>query len=83
MAIFKHLRGALHGALLIGAVAWSGSAVAADQGVTDDAITIGMHSSLSGPVAVFGLAYQRATQMVFDEVNAAAIACSARGPMIL
>lgn len=71
MAMFKELRGALCGALIAGAVAWSGGAGAAEQGVSDDSITIGMHSSLSGPVAVFGLAYQRATQMVFDEVNAA------------
>jgi branched-chain amino acid transport system substrate-binding protein len=69
--MFHELRGALCGALIAGAVAWSGSAGAAEQGVSDDSITIGMHSSLSGPVAVFGLAYQRATQMVFDEVNAA------------
>lgn len=71
MAMFSELRGALCGVLVAGAVAWSGSAGAAEQGVSDDGITIGMHSSLSGPVAVFGLAYQRATQMVFDEVNAA------------
>ena len=71
MTIFKALRGALGGALIAGAAAWPGAAGAADQGISDSGITIGMHSSLSGPVAVFGLAYQRATQMVFDEVNAA------------
>lgn len=49
-------------------LAWP--AMAADQGVSDDTITLGMHSSLSGPVAVFGLAYERAARLVFDEVNA-------------
>ncbi|MGF7160999.1 branched-chain amino acid transport system substrate-binding protein [Rhodoligotrophos appendicifer] len=43
----------------------------AQQGVSDDKVTIGMHSSLSGPVAVFGLAYQRAAQLAIDEANAA------------
>jgi branched-chain amino acid transport system substrate-binding protein len=71
MAIFNALRGALFGALMAGAAAWPGMAGAADQGISNDSIVIGMHSSLSGPVAVFGLAYQRATQMVFNEVNAA------------
>lgn len=45
-------------------------AMTAAQEVGDDTITIGMHSSLSGPVAVFGLAYERAARLVFDEVNA-------------
>jgi branched-chain amino acid transport system substrate-binding protein len=58
------------GAALLAAVLVSTPVWAADQGVTDDSITIGMHSSLAGPVAVFGLAYQRATQMVVDDVNA-------------
>lgn len=39
-------------------------------GVTKDAIRIGMHTSLTGPIAVFGLAYARSAQLVFDDVNA-------------
>jgi branched-chain amino acid transport system substrate-binding protein len=46
-------------------------AFAADQGVTDTTIKIGMHTSQTGPVAVFGLAYERAARLVFDKVNAA------------
>jgi branched-chain amino acid transport system substrate-binding protein len=42
----------------------------AQQGVTDQAIKIGMHTSLTGPVAVFGLAYERAARLIFDKVNA-------------
>lgn len=58
--------------MLIGAAVMTGLAGhAAAQGVSDDTITIGMHSSLTGPVAVFGLAYERAARLVFDEVNAA------------
>ncbi len=41
-----------------------------EQGVTKDAIRIGMHSSLTGPVAVFGLAYARSAKLVFDWANA-------------
>lgn len=44
---------------------------AADQGITDTSIKLGMHTSQTGPVAVFGLAYERAAHLVFDKVNAA------------
>lgn len=57
-------------AALLG-VAGAGEAPAADQGVTGTAIRIGMHTSQTGPVAVFGLAYERAARLVFDKVNAA------------
>ena len=40
-----------------------------EQGVTKDQIRIGMHSSLTGPVAVFGLAYSRSAKLVFDQAN--------------
>lgn len=43
---------------------------AEEQGVTKDRIRIGMHSSLTGPVAVFGLAYARSARLVFDQANA-------------
>ncbi len=41
------------------------------QGVTDDTIRIGMHNSLSGPLANLGLAYKHAYEIVFEKVNAA------------
>src|SRR5271163_521506 len=44
---------------------------AGEQGVAADAVRIGMHSTLTGPVAVFGLAYVRSARLVFDQVNAA------------
>jgi branched-chain amino acid transport system substrate-binding protein len=55
--------------LLCGAAVAAGPA-SAEQGVTNDRIVVGMHSTLSGPVAVFGLAYDRAARLVFDDVNA-------------
>lgn len=55
------------GALLFGAAAGH----AEQQGVTDDTIKIGMHTSLSGPASAFGVAYARAAEMVFEKVNAA------------
>jgi len=57
-------------ALVAAAAAFASPAIAAEQGVTSDSIVIGMHSSLSGPLAVFGVPYQRSAQMVFDEANA-------------
>jgi len=59
----------LYCATLAAGLSAAGAASAADQGVSDDSITIGMHSSLSGPIAVFGLAYEWAAQLVIDEVN--------------
>ena len=40
-------------------------------GVDDDTIRIGMHTSQSGPISVFGLTYEMVARLVFDEVNAA------------
>lgn len=48
----------------------TGRARADEQGITKDRIRIGMHSSLTGPVAVFGLAYARSAKLVFDQANA-------------
>jgi branched-chain amino acid transport system substrate-binding protein len=41
------------------------------QGVDDNSIKIGMHTSQSGPISVFGLTYENVARLVFDEVNAA------------
>lgn len=64
-----------HSSLLVTAslaVAMSAAPVAnaADQGIADTSIKLGMHTSQTGPVAVFGLAYERAARLVFDKVNA-------------
>lgn len=40
------------------------------QGVTKDTIKIGMHNSLTGPIAVFGLTYERVARMLIDKANA-------------
>ncbi|MFI4996112.1 MAG: ABC transporter substrate-binding protein [Hyphomicrobiales bacterium] len=48
----------------------SAGAKAETQGVTNDTIKIGMHNSMTGPIAVFGLTYERVTRMLIDKVNA-------------
>lgn len=40
------------------------------QGVTKDTIKIGMHNSLTGPIAVFGLTYERVARLLIDKTNA-------------
>jgi len=73
MSLARVARAVIPAALLCAAAIAAGIAAgpaSAQQGVTNDRIVIGMHSTLSGPVAVFGLAYDRATRLVFDEVNA-------------
>ena len=40
------------------------------QGVTKDTIKIGMHNSLTGPIAVFGLTYERVARLLIDKANA-------------
>ena len=45
-------------------------ALAEMRGVDDTTIKIGMHTSESGPISVFGLTYERVARLVFDEVNA-------------
>jgi branched-chain amino acid transport system substrate-binding protein len=59
---------AIAAALVAGAMT---SAQAQVQGITDNSIKIGIHNSLTGPIAVFGLTYDRVTRLVFDQVNAA------------
>ncbi|MCG8692317.1 MAG: ABC transporter substrate-binding protein [Minwuiales bacterium] len=45
------------------------AASAAQQGVTDNEIIIGQHSTLSGPVAPWGVGATNGIRMRFDEVN--------------
>ncbi len=71
MTVQGSIKGALLAALLLFAGAGAKFAHAEMQGVSDDAIKIGMHTSQSGPIAVFGLTYERVARLVFDEVNAA------------
>ena len=52
-------------------LAISGTASAAQRGVTAGEIIIGQHSTLSGPVAPWGLGASNGIRMRFDEVNAA------------
>jgi len=47
----------------------SSASRAADPGVTDDEIVIGMFAPLSGPLAAFGTDTLNAARMVYDEVN--------------
>src|ERR1700729_604436 len=49
----------------------SGSAAAAQQGVTDTEIVIGTTSDLSGVTAVQGVNNSNAVRMVFEDANAA------------
>ena len=53
-----------------GIVLGAGSASAQVQGVTKDSIKIGMHNSLTGPIAVFGLTYERVARLLIDQANA-------------
>jgi branched-chain amino acid transport system substrate-binding protein len=48
----------------------AGPAWAQVQGVTKDTIKIGMHNSLTGPIAVFGLTYERVGRLLIDKANA-------------
>ena len=43
----------------------------AQQGVTDDSVTIGMHADLSGPLAIWGVPATNAVRMRFDQANEA------------
>src|SRR5262245_45753345 len=56
-------------ALLLGAVALAGGALADTRGVTPTEIVIGMHTDLSGPAATYGVSSSNAVKMRFDEVN--------------
>lgn len=43
----------------------------AEQGVTDDSITLGMHTDLSGPLAIWGAPATNGVRLRFDEANEA------------
>jgi branched-chain amino acid transport system substrate-binding protein len=47
-----------------------GGVAQAQQGVSDDSITIGMHVDLSGPLAIWGAPSTNGVRMRFDEANA-------------
>ena len=47
-----------------GLVLGAAPASAQVQGVTKDSIKIGMHNSLTGPIAVFGLTYERVARLL-------------------
>ena len=53
-----------------GLVLGAAPASAQVQGVTKDSIKIGMHNSLTGPIAVFGLTYERVARLLIDKANA-------------
>jgi ABC-type branched-subunit amino acid transport system substrate-binding protein len=52
-----------------GALAFSALGSAADPGVTDTSITIGMSAPLSGPNAAYGLDMRQTIQSYFDQLN--------------
>ncbi|MGL1832003.1 ABC transporter substrate-binding protein [Rhodocyclaceae bacterium SMB388] len=53
------------------AIAFSGAALAATPGVTDDEIVVGTIQDLSGPIAMLGTPVRDAMLMRFEEANAA------------
>lgn len=60
------LRSALVGAAMLGAAA---PASAADPGITDTEITIGLFAPMSGPLAAFGFDPLQAAKMWYEEIN--------------
>ncbi|WP_417516269.1 ABC transporter substrate-binding protein [Minwuia sp.] len=58
------------GAAAAAAVLAVTGANAAQRGVTDDEIILGVHTALSGPVAVWGVPEAEGLRMRFDEANA-------------
>jgi branched-chain amino acid transport system substrate-binding protein len=50
-------------------VAASGAALAQTQGVTDTEIVLGVHTSLTGPVAPWGVGSTNGARLRFDEAN--------------
>jgi ABC-type branched-subunit amino acid transport system substrate-binding protein len=55
----------------IGAIAFSALNCAAEPGVTDTTITIGMSAPLSGPNGAYGLDMRQTIQSYFDQLNKA------------
>ncbi|ANK82977.1 MAG: hypothetical protein TEF_20860 [Rhizobiales bacterium NRL2] len=52
------------------ALAFAGAAQAQTRGVTDEEVLFGIHTAMSGPVAVWGVPSVEGIKMRFDEVNA-------------
>ena len=64
MQFLKHLA-------MTGAIAFSALSCAAEPGVSDNAITIGMSAPLSGPNGAYGLDMRQTIQNYFGQVNKA------------
>ena len=63
------VRGAYLGALAAGMMA--SPSFAAEPGVTDTEVKIGLHTDLSGPLTAWGVQQRAGMQMAFEEVNSA------------
>jgi branched-chain amino acid transport system substrate-binding protein len=65
------MRKGLVAAVLVGAVALAGVALAQKEtrGVSKGEIVLGMHTDLSGPAATYGVSSSNAVKMRFDEAN--------------
>ena len=65
------MRKGLVAAVLVGAVALAGVALAQKEtrGVSKGEIVLGMHTDLSGPAATYGVSSSNAVKMRFDELN--------------
>ncbi len=62
------IRKSLFAAALMG-VLTANAARAADPGITDGEITIGLFAPMSGPLAAFGLDALQAAKMWYEETN--------------
>ena len=59
-----------HKLMIIGLIGWFGSVGAAEVGVSDSSITLGMSSPFSGPNGAYGLEMKEAIGAYFQQVNA-------------
>ena len=57
--------------VLVALFGWLGSATAAEVGVTDSSITLGMSSPFSGPNGAYGLDMKNTITAYFDQINKA------------
>ena len=67
MRMTKTLRGALLGAAAL--LSLGAPASAAEPGITDTEITIGLFAPMSGPLAAFGFDPLQAAKMWYEEIN--------------
>jgi branched-chain amino acid transport system substrate-binding protein len=56
-------------AALIALISWMGTATAAEVGVTDTTVTLGMSSPFSGPNGAYGLDMKEVITAYFDQIN--------------